>query len=102
MGMKVMVVSKCTSYKHQVIKESKSYPLLEHLHQTGITDAILDDGYRQIDYLKPGEWGRIEGAGDCYIDERELREFSLSSEQLEKIQNTVKGICRRQGKSAMG
>lgn len=65
-------ISENTPYTHEIKKDSPHYPLLEYLHEKGVADSELDVGYWQIDYYRPGEKGYIEGAGDHFIDFREV------------------------------
>lgn len=65
-------MTKCRAYTYQTTPASPLFPLLEALRRAGTTDSDLDTGYHQIDYYRPGETGRVEGAGDCFIDDREV------------------------------
>lgn len=67
----------CQAYRHAVMPGSKEFALLEATRKAGVSDRDLDQGYEQVDYDRPGSWGRIEGAGDCFIDARELQRYVL-------------------------
>ncbi len=66
----------CPSYRHEVTRDSPLYPLLKEIYAEGTTDPQLDQGFHQINYARPGEWGRFEGRGDCFVDRRELLRHS--------------------------
>src|SRR3989338_8137656 len=64
-------MSSCPSYRYEITEGSPLFPLRTALDPAGITPQDRDQGFHQIDYARPSEWGRIEGAGDCFIDHRE-------------------------------
>lgn len=72
-------MTRCTSYVHHVGPDSKVYPLLEELRKDDVQYQELDSGYYQIDYMKPRQKGRIDGALDCRIEEREVLEFAMEN-----------------------
>lgn len=67
----------CKSYTLQIDRDPRLDPLVKALQDAGRTDKDRDAGYQQIDYTRPMQWGRTDGAGDCFIDDREYLELAL-------------------------
>lgn len=82
-------MAQCSSYRHEITANSPLFLLLEHLHQSGVTDAELDGGYQQIDYTKPNQPNRLVGVGDCFIEAREVQDFALTRWQRYRTEITA-------------